>query len=84
MSGGGALDAVDGYSATVKDSEETVTLQMSSRVVGMHILEDAQADRDSGIVNSGPEPSEGASTGEGRGTGSKGSVDWQSTAGLHV
>ena len=64
MSGGGAIETVDGYSATVKDSEETVTLQMSSRVVGMHILEDAQADRDSGIVNSGPEPGEGASTGK--------------------
>ena len=64
MSGGGPIDKVDGYSATVKDSEETVTLQMTSRVIGMHILEDAQADRDSGIVNSGPEPGEGTSTGE--------------------
>ena len=51
MSGGGATNVVDGESVTVMDHNETVTLQLTSPVKGMHILEDQQADRDSGIVN---------------------------------
>lgn len=51
MSGGGSRNVVDGESVTVIDSNETVTLQLTSPVKGMHILEDQQVDRDSGIVN---------------------------------
>ena len=50
MSGGAPLDEVDGYSVTLVDHDNTMTLQLTSNVRGMHVLEDTQADRDSGIV----------------------------------
>ena len=50
MSGGAPLDEVDGYSVTIVDNDNPMTLQLTSSVKGMHMLEDTQADRDSGIV----------------------------------
>ena len=50
MSGGAPLDEVDGYSVTIVDNDNPMTLQLTSNVKGMHVLEDTQADRDSGIV----------------------------------
>ena len=55
MSGGASLDEIDGDSVTVVEDDDHVTMQLTSPVRGMHILEDVHADRDSGIVNSGPE-----------------------------
>ena len=60
MSGGAPLDEVDGYSVTLVDHDNTMTLQLTSNVKGMHVLEDTQADRDSGIV--GPD-AENSTTG---------------------
>ncbi len=51
ISGGAPLDLVDGDSVTVVNGQEIETLQLTSPVKGMHVLEDQQADRDSGIVN---------------------------------
>ncbi len=51
MTGGAPLDLIDGDSVTVVNGGETQTLQLTSPVKGMHVLEDQQADRDSGIVN---------------------------------
>ena len=50
LSGGAPYDLVDGDSITIHDGEETTTLQLTSGVRGMHILEDCQTDKDSGIV----------------------------------
>ena len=55
MSGGASLDKIDGDSVTVVEDDDLYTLQLTSPVRGMHILEDVYADKDSGIVNSGPE-----------------------------
>ena len=51
MSGGAPTDLVDGDSVTIMNGSDVETLQMTSPVKGMHVLEDQQADRDSGIVN---------------------------------
>ena len=53
MSGGASLDKIDGDSVTVAVDDELYTMQLTSPVRGMHILEDVHTDRDSGIVNSG-------------------------------
>lgn len=50
FSGGAPYDLVDGDSITVWDGKETTTLQLTSPVRGMHIVEDVQSDMDSGIV----------------------------------
>ena len=50
FSGGAPYDLVDGDSVSVWDGKETTTLQLTSPVRGMHIIEDAQSDMDSGIV----------------------------------
>ena len=55
MSGGASLDEIDGDSVTVAEDDDLYTLQLTSPVRGMHILEDVHSDKDSGIVNSGPE-----------------------------
>ena len=55
MSGGASLDKIDGDSATVVEGDTIYTMQLTSPIRGMHVLEDVYADRDSGIVNSGPE-----------------------------
>ena len=55
MSGGAPLDKIDGDSVTVAENDDLCTLQLTSPVRGLHILEDLHADRDSGIVNSGPD-----------------------------
>ena len=62
MSGGAPLGEVDGDSVTIIDGDETHTLQLTSPVRGMHVLEDVQSDRDSGIVNAGPEAETATST----------------------
>ena len=41
---------MDGDSVTIRDGDETTTLQLTSGVRHMHILEDCQTDKDSGIV----------------------------------
>ena len=51
---------VDGDSVTIVNNNEIETLQLSSPVKGMHVLEDQQADRDSGIVNYSSSNGEGA------------------------
>ncbi|CAI8051354.1 LLGL scribble cell polarity complex component 2 [Geodia barretti] len=53
MSGGASLDKIDGDSVTVAVDDELYTMQLTSPVRGMHVLEDVHTDRDSGIVNSG-------------------------------
>ena len=54
MSGGASLDKIDGDSVTVAVGDDDLyTMQLTSPVRGMHILEDVHTDRDSGIVNSG-------------------------------
>ena len=62
MSGGASLDEIDGHSVTVIDGDDISTLQLTSPVRGMHVLEDIQADRDSGIVNSGPDAENATTT----------------------
>jgi len=57
MSGGAPLDEVDGYSVTISDHDNIMTLQLTSSVRGMHVLENTQADRDSGIVGQDTENS---------------------------
>ena len=57
MSGGAPLEEVDGYSVTISDHDNIVTLQLTSGVRGMHVLENTQADRDSGIVGQDSENS---------------------------
>ena len=53
ISGGAPTDVADGDSITVVHNGEIETLSLTSPVKGMHVLEDQQADRDSGIVNYG-------------------------------
>ncbi len=55
FSGGAPHDLVDGDSITVWDGKETTTLQLTSPVKGMHIIEDVQSDMDSGIVGASSE-----------------------------
>ena len=55
MSGGASLDEIDGDSVTVVEDDDLCTLQFTSPVRGLHVLEDLHADKDSGIVNSGAE-----------------------------
>ena len=57
MTGGAPLDEVDGYSVTISDHDNVMTLQLTSGVRGMHVLENTQADRDSGIVGQDAENS---------------------------
>lgn len=57
MSGGAPLEEVDGYSVTISDHDNIMTLQLTSGVRGMHVLENTQADRDSGIVGQDTENS---------------------------
>ncbi len=63
MSGGAPLDQVDGYSVSiVPEKQDPITLQVTSGVRGMHVIEDTQSDRDSGIVNAGSDTENSAST----------------------
>ena len=41
---------MDGDSVTIYENRETVTLQLTSPVKGMHIVESCLTDKDSGIV----------------------------------
>lgn len=59
MSGGAPLDKIDGDSVVVVEDDDYTIMQLTSPVRGMHILEDLHSDRDSGIVNSGPEHTTG-------------------------
>ncbi len=49
--------------SVLPDKQEPITLQLTSPVRGMHIIEDAQSDRDSGIVNAGSDTENSTSTG---------------------
>ena len=62
MSGGTPINEVDGDSMTVVDGDQVVSLQLTSPVRGMHVLEDYQADRDSGIVNTASSERDNAGT----------------------
>ena len=62
MSGGAPLEQVDGHSISISENDETITLQLTSGVRGMHIIEDTQSDRDSGIVNAGSDAENSTST----------------------
>ena len=55
FSGAAPHDLVDGDSVSVWDGKETTTLQLTSPVRGMHIIEDVQSDMDSGIVGAASE-----------------------------
>ena len=50
LSGGAPYSTVDGDSVTIYENRETVTLQLTSPVKGMHIVESCLTDKDSGIV----------------------------------
>lgn len=57
------MDQVDGYSVSIlPDKQEPLTLQLTSAVKGMHVIEDAQSDRDSGIVNAGSDTENSTTT----------------------
>ena len=62
MSGGTPVGEVDGDSMTIVDHDQIVSLQLTSAVRGMHVLEDYQSDRDSGIVNTASSDRENAGT----------------------
>ena len=47
------MDMVDGDNVTVVDGHEVITLQLTSGVRAMHVLEVAQSDMDSGMVDTG-------------------------------
>lgn len=51
FSGGIPVDMIDGDNVTVVDGHEMITLQLTSGVRAMHILEVAQSDMDSGMVD---------------------------------
>lgn len=50
FSGGAPYSLVDGDSVTIWDNNESVTLQLTSGVKGMHIIDSSLTDMDSGIV----------------------------------
>ena len=51
FSGGIPVDMIDGDNVTVVDGHEVVTLQLTSGVRALHVLEVAQSDMDSGMVD---------------------------------
>lgn len=51
FSGGIPVDMIDGDNVTVVDGHEVITLQLTSGVRAMHVLEVAQSDMDSGMVD---------------------------------
>lgn len=51
FSGGIPIDMVDGDNVTVVDGQEVITLQLTSAVRAMHVLEVGQSDMDSGMVD---------------------------------
>ncbi|XP_019850338.1 PREDICTED: lethal(2) giant larvae protein homolog 2-like [Amphimedon queenslandica] len=50
FSGGSPYDTVDGDSVTIYENREAITLQLTSPVKGMQIIESCLTDKDSGIV----------------------------------
>lgn len=62
MSGGTPVSEVDGDSMTIVDGDQVVSLELTSAVRGMHVLEDHQSDRDSGIVNTASSDRENTGT----------------------
>ena len=55
FNGGAPHDLVDGDSVSIWDGKDVVTLQTTSPVKGIHIIEDSQSDMDSGIVGASSE-----------------------------
>ena len=51
FSGGIPVDMIDGDNVTVVDGHEVITLQLTSGVRAMHVLDVAQSDMDSGMVD---------------------------------
>ena len=51
FSGGTPIDMVDGDNITVVEGQELVTVQLTSGVRAMYVLEMAQSDMDSGMVD---------------------------------
>lgn len=51
FSGGTSIDMVDGDNITVVEGQELITIQLTSGVRAMHVLEMAQSDMDSGMVD---------------------------------
>lgn len=51
FSGGTPIDMVDGDNFTVVEGQELMTVQLTSGVRAMHVLEMAQSDMDSGMVD---------------------------------
>ena len=45
------MDMIDGDNVTIVDGHEIITLQLTSGVRAMHVLEVAQSDMDSGMVD---------------------------------
>ena len=62
FSGGVPMDSLDSDSVTVTDSDDTITLQVTSSVRMLRVVEDQVTDMDSGMIDAGSDSESSVST----------------------